>query len=214
MNGIDLTKGGRINLEKSAPEVKQFVIGLGWKPNLTDTGADFDLDVTAFGLKIVNDTPLLAGRKDTADFMVFYGNHQSVDGAIIHSGDSQDGKDSNGGDDECISVDLTKLDPSIAEISFITTIHEAEERRQNFGQVGSPYIKIYDQAYYDFGTRTSSKPPLASYMLDEDFSTETAVQFGSLYKREDGAWAFKAIGSGYRLGLAAFVEGYGAKVAK
>lgn len=195
---INLTKGGRINLAKEAPSLKVVRVGLGWKQNATDTGHDFDLDVTAFGLKMVNGDPKLAGRNDQPDFMVFYGNHQSIDGAITHSGDNRKGD--TDGDDETVIVDLSKLDSQVEEISFIVTIHDAQERRQNFGQISKSYICLYDDANGNV---------IARYDLEEDFSVETAIQFGSLYKRDDGAWAFKAIGAGYQLGLDAFVKGYG-----
>lgn len=203
---INLTKGSRINLAKEAPSLTKIRVGLGWKPNATDTGHEFDLDVTAFGLKIVDGSPRAAGRPADPDFMVFYGNSQSIDGAIKHSGDERTGATSNqnGADDETITVDLTKLSNEVEEISFIVTIHEAEARRQNFGQVAGSYIALYDDVTGNL---------IARYDLEEDFSVETAVQFGSLYKREDGAWGFKAIGAGYKLGLAAFCEGYGLVVA-
>ena len=196
---INLTKGSRINLTKEAPTLTKLRVGLGWMPNATDTGADFDLDVTAFGLTLdAQGEPKLAGRKTDPDYIVFYNNEKSVDGAIIHSGDSRKGEAS--GDDETITIDLTLLSPTVDEISFIVTIHEAIARRQNFGQVPKSHIALYDDATGNL---------IARYDLGEDFSSETAVQFGSVYKREDGAWAFKAVGAGYNLGLDAFVTGYG-----
>lgn len=198
--GIMLTKGGRIDLSKEAPTMTKIQVGLGWKENVTDTGAAFDLDVTAFGLTLESGEPKLAGRRDHPDYMVFYGtpNLKSIDGAIVHSGDNRTGN--TDGHDEVVTVDLTLLDPKIDEISFIVTIHDAVARKQNFGQVSNSYIAITDE---------TTGNELARFNLEEDFSVETAVQFGSLYKRPDGHWAFKAIGSGYQLGLDAFVTGYG-----
>lgn len=203
---ISLTKGSRINLAKEAPSLQRVRVGLGWKPNATDTGYDYDLDVTAFGLKIVNDQPRLAGRATDPDFMVFYGNPMSIDGAMVHSGDEKTGStdNSNGVDDETVTVEFAKLSPEVQEISFVVTIHDAEARKQNFGQIPKSYIALYNDETGEL---------VAKYDLEEDFSIETAVQFGSLYKRDDGAWAFKAIGAGYQLGLAAFVTGYGGVVA-
>lgn len=196
---INLAKGSRINLAKEAPSLTRLRVGLGWAPNATDTGHDFDLDVTAFGLTLDADgNPKLAGRKTDPDYIVFYNNEKSIDGAIVHSGDSRKGEAS--GDDETIIIDLTKLDKKIDEISFIVTIHDAIDRRQNFGQVPKSHIALYNDETGDL---------IARYDLGEDFSSETAVQFGSVYKREDGAYAFKAVGAGYTLGLDAFVTGYG-----
>lgn len=199
---ISLTKGSRINLAKEAPSLTRVRIGLGWKPQKFDNQEDFDLDVTAFGLKMINGEPRAAGRATDPDFMVFYGNPTSIDGSMTHSGDEKTGKVDNtdGSDDETITVDLAKVDKQVEEISFIVTIHDAIARKQNFGQVDGSYIAIYDDI-------TGVK--IAQYNLEEDFSTETACQFGSLYRRDDGAWAFKAVGMGYALGLAAFCTGYG-----
>ena len=195
---INLTKGSRINLAKEAPALKRLRVGLGWKPNETDTGFDFDLDVTAFGLQVVGDNPDWIGSRNHPDFMVFYGNHQSIDGAIVHSGDNRTG--AGDGDDESITIDLSILDKRVDEISFIVTIDDAITRRQNFGQVPKSHIALYNDETGDL---------IARYDLGDDFSNETAVQFGSVYKREDGAFAFKAVGAGYNLGLAEFVKGYG-----
>jgi len=195
---INLTKGSRINLAKEAPALKRLRVGLGWKPNETDTGHEFDLDVTAFGLQVVGDKPDWIGSRNDPDFMVFYNNPNSVDGAIVHSGDNKTG--AGDGDDESITIDLTKLDKRVDEISFIVTIEEAGVRKQNFGQIPKSHIALYNDENGDL---------IARYDLGEDFSNETAVQFGSVYKREDGAYAFKAVGAGYNLGLGEFVKGYG-----
>lgn len=53
---------------------------------------------------------------------------------------------------------------------------------------------------------------LAKYVLEDDFSMETAVQFGSLVKK-DGNWTFKAVGAGFNKGLADFVLVYGGNLA-
>ena len=196
---IQLGKGSRINLQKEVPSLTKVRIGLGWKPQEFDNAPEFDLDVTAFGLKIdAGGTPVLAGRKSDPDFMVFYGNLQSIDGAINHTGDNKTGD--GDGDDETITVALDTLSAEVDEISFIVTIHEATERGQNFGQIPKSWIAVYDDV---------TGKEIGRYDLGEDFSTETAVQMGSLYRREDGKWGFKAVGAGYNLGLKAFVEGYG-----
>ena len=199
---INLVKGSRINLAKEAPTLKRLRVGLGWKPNETDTGYEYDLDVTAFGLHLIDDKPDWIGSRNDPDFMVFYNNPSSVDGAIIHSGDNKTGQ--GDGDDETITIDLEKLDKRVDEISFIVTIEDAVNRKQNFGQVPKSHIAQYNDETGEL---------IARYDLGEDFSNETAVQFGSIYKREDGAFAFKAVGAGYNLGLGEFVKGYGANPA-
>lgn len=190
---INLEKGGRIKLEKDGNALTKVRLGLGWEPNTYDTGADFDLDVSVFVCE-----PDAAGNpKLLADeYMVFYNNTKSPDGGVEHQGDSRKGD--GAGDDEVVAVNLVKLDARATEISVIVTIHEAEARRQNFGQVRNSYIKLYND---DTGE------VVAQYLLEDDFSMETAVQFGSLFKR-DGRWQFKAVGAGYKKGLADFVAVY------
>lgn len=195
---INLEKGGRINLSKDNPNLKKIRVGLGWDANQFDTGADFDLDASAFVCTTNGSgNPTLISD----EFLVFYNHKATPDNAVVHSGDNRTG--SGAGDDETITVDLAKMDANATEISFIVTIHEAITRGQNFGQVNNSYISIYDD---ETGTE------LAKYALEEEFSTETAVQFGSLYKK-DGNWLFKAIGSGFKKGLGDFVALYGGNVA-
>ena len=194
---INLTKGGRIDLAKEDPALRKVRVGLSWGWNRTDTGAGFDLDVTAFGLKAdAGGAPKLCGRDD--DFMVFFNHLTSADGAIHHTGDNRTGEGE--GDDEVITVDLTRLSPEVEEISFVVTIHDAINRRQNFGQIPKASIRLYND---------ETNAMIAEYNLEEDFSTETAVQFGSLYKKNGIVSAFKAVGAGYNAGLDAFVREYG-----
>lgn len=196
---ISLVKGGRINLSKDHPSLTKVRVGLGWEPNATDTGTDFDLDASLFICK--NDAS--GNPKLLADeYFVFYGNKSSPDGAVVHSGDDRTGGSSTG-DDETIRVDLSKLNAAVEELSFVVTIYEETARKQNFGQVKNSYIKLYND---ETGTE------IAKYSLEDDFSTETAVQFGSIYKK-DGAWSFKAVGTGYKKGLADFVSAYGGNLA-
>jgi tellurium resistance protein TerD len=182
---INLQKGQRIQIG-----LTKVGVGLGWDPN-ESTGYDFDLDASAFMLGENKKLP-----KD--EFFVFYNNLKSPDGAVESFGDDLTGGNSDGGDDETLMVDLTRIDPRIQEILFTVTIHEAEQRRQNFGQVRNSYIRIYN---------ANTDEEIAKYDLDEDFSIETAVEFGRLYKR-NGEWKFEAIGNGYKGGLQYFVNKY------
>lgn len=181
---INLVKGQRIDVGLS-----KVGVGLGWDPN-DGTGSDFDLDASAFMLGDNKKLP-----KD--EFFVFYNNPISPDGAIESSGDDLTGGNSDG-DDETLTIDLTKVDPKIQEIVFSVTIHEAEQRRQNFGQVRNSFIRIYN---------ANTNEEIAKYELEEDFSIETAVEFGRLYKR-GGEWKFEAMGIGYKGGLQYFVDKY------
>lgn len=195
---VNLTKGGRINLAKEAPMMTKVRIGLGWDTNKFDSGSEYDLDVSAFVLKQQDSgKPVMLSE----DYLIFYNHKESPEGAVKHSGDNRTG--SGEGDDETIIVDLPLLPEAADEISFIVTIDEATARKQNFGQISKSYVKLYDD---DTGK------VIAQYDLEDDFSSETAVQFGSLYKK-NGQWGFKAVGQGYNVGLQEFVEGYGGTVA-
>ena len=181
---INLTKGQRIEIGLS-----KVGVGLGWDPN-EGTGFDFDLDASAFMLGENKKTP-----KD--EFFVFYNNQKSPDGAVESSGDDLTGGSSDG-DDETLTVDLTKVDSKIQEIIFTVTIHDYEARKQNFGQVRNSFIRIYN---------ANTNEEIAKYELDEDFSVETAVEFGRLY-RKGNEWKFEAMGIGYKGGLDYFVKKY------
>lgn len=184
---INLEKGQRISMDKSLTLVG---VGLGWDPN-DGSGYDFDLDASAFMLG--------ANGKIPADnYFVFYNNQKSPDGSVESTGDDLTGGNSDGGDDETLNVDLTKVSDIIKEIVFTATIYKAEERRQNFGQVRNSYIRIYD---------AKSNTEIARYDLDEDFSVETAVEFGRLYRHND-EWKFEAIGNGTKGGLQSLVNKY------
>ena len=181
---INLVKGQRIDVGLS-----KVGVGLGWDPN-DGSGADFDLDASAFMLGDNKKLP-----KD--EYFIFYNNPVSPDTAIESSGDDLTGGNSDG-DDETLTVDLTKVDPKIQEVVFTVTIHEAEQRKQNFGQVRNSFIRIYN---------ANTNEEIAKYELEEDFSVETAVEFGRLYRR-NGEWKFEAMGIGYKGGLQYFVDKY------
>jgi len=129
---------------------------------------------------------------------IFYNQPDSPDSALHHTGDDPTGGNSAEGDDETIMVDLQKVSNDIQELLFVVTIHSAVERRQNFGQVRNSYIRIVDN-------RDGSE--ICKYELGEDFSIETAVEFGRLYRRDNG-WKFEASGIGYQKDLSFFVEKY------
>ena len=180
-----------INLEKGQRQsigAPKFTVGLGWDSNSSSTGESFDLDASVFLVgangKIPND-----------NHFVYYNNLKSPDGAVTHTGDNLTG--AGDGDDEKIQIDLSTISPDVTEISFVVTIHHADTRRQNFGQVRNSYIRILDQANVE----------LVKYELDEDFSIETAVEFGRIYKRND-EWKFEAVGIGMKGGLQDYLNKY------
>ena len=187
---INLQKGQRVDIG-----LTKVCVGLGWDPNTSKSSADYDLDASAFMLGT-------NGKIPTDDFLVFYGNQESPDKAVASSGDDTTGGNSDGGDDETLSVDLNRLDPKIEQILFTVTIYDALKRKQNFGQVRNSYIRIYDAV---------TQEEICKYELGEDFSIENCVEFGRLYKR-GGQWRFEAIGQGYECkgeyGMELFLQKY------
>ncbi len=191
---INLQKGQKVDLTKGNPSLKNIMVGLGWDVNAFDSGADFDLDAAAF---MVGEN----GKCPTEREFIFYGNLEHNSGAVKHMGDNLTG--GGDGDDEQIEVDLTIIPANVSRVVFTVTIYDAELRRQNFGQVSNAFIRIVD-------TATGSE--LIRYDLGEDFSIETAVVVGELY-RHNGEWKFNAIGSRFQGGLAALCGHYGIEVA-
>lgn len=192
---INLSKGQRVSLDKS---VKLALVGLGWDTNRYDGGADFDLDASAFMLGANGKV-----RKDE-DF-IFYGNLQSADGAVTHTGDSLEG--GSGGDDETLFIDFSKVPADIEKIAITVTIYEAQERGQNFGQVSNAYVRV---ARRNSESDTVGVEELR-YDLGEDFSIETALVVCEIY-RSGATWKFNAVGAGYQGGLYALCKAYGVNV--
>jgi tellurium resistance protein TerD len=189
---ISLQKGGNVNLSKEAPGLTKLIVGLGWDTRATD-GAAFDLDGAVF---LINS----AGKvRSDADF-VFYNNLKSVDGAVVHSGDNTTG--AGEGDDETITIDLTKVAADVEKISVCVTIHDAETRKQNFGMVSKAYVRCVNAA---------GNGEIARYDLSEDGSTEAAMIFGEVY-RAGSDWKFKAIGQGFKGGLGPLAKNFGVNV--
>ena len=190
---VSLKKGQKVSLTKGNPGLSKVMVGLGWDLNQFDTGGAFDLDTAAFLVTA-------SGKVSKQEDFIFYGNLLHPSGAVQHMGDNRTGIGE--GDDEQIIIDLSLVPADIVKIAFTVTIYEAEERRQNFGQINNAFIRIYNE---------QNGEELLQYDLDEDFSIETAVVFGEVYKH-NGEWKFNAIGSGYQGGLAALCANYGIDV--
>lgn len=191
---INLTKGQKVDLTKGNPSLNNIMVGLGWDVNAFDSGADFDLDAAAF---MLGDNGKCPSDKE----FVFYGNLAHPSDSVKHMGDNLTG--AGDGDDEQIQLDLAKIPANITRVAFTVTIYDSEVRGQNFGQVSNAFIRIVDE---------STNTELIRYDLGEDFSIETAVVVGELY-RNNGEWKFNAVGSGFQGGLAALCGHYGIEVA-
>lgn len=189
---VSLSKGGNVSLSKEAPGIESITVGLGWDVRATD-GADFDLDASCFMLKEDGKVPSDAG-------FIFYNNLKSPCGAVEHTGDNRTGEGE--GDDEAIKVELNKLPAEIVKLAFTVTIHDAPERKQNFGMVAGAFIRVVNN---------KDGKELARFDLSEDASTDTAMIFGEVY-RHNNEWKFKAVGQGYQGGLGPMARNYGVNI--
>lgn len=189
---VSLVKGQKVDLTKGNAGLKQIIVGLGWDANKFDDG-DFDLDTAAFLLG--SDGKV----RNSGDF-VYYNNLKHSSGAVQHMGDNLTG--SGNGDDEQIIIDLTKIPADIEKIAFTVTIYMAEERLQNFGMVSNSYIRMVNK---------DNDEEMIRYDLGEDYSTETAMVLGELY-RHNGEWKFNAIGEECQGGLLGLCKKFGIEV--
>ncbi|MBP2000846.1 tellurium resistance protein TerD [Paenibacillus shirakamiensis] len=187
---INLSKGQKIDLTKTNPGLSKVLVGLGWDTNKYDGGKDFDLDASAFCL---NESGKASSEKD----FIFFNNSQNSNGSVLHTGDNRTGD--GDGDDEQLKVDLSTIPGEVQKVSFCITIHEAQERSQNFGQVSNAYVRIVNE---------DTNEEIIRYDLGEDFSVETAIVVGELY-RHGTEWKFSAVGSGYQNGLEGLVKDFG-----
>jgi tellurium resistance protein TerD len=189
---ITLNKGGNVNLSKEAPNLENVLIGLGWDARATD-GQDFDLDASIF---MVKDD----GKVPNDSHFIFYNQLKSPDGSVEHTGDNLTGEGE--GDDETVHVTLSKVPAEIQRLVIVVTIHDAEARRQNFGQVSNAFVRLVNR---------DNNQEVVRFDLSEDYSTETAMIFGEVY-RHGGDWKFKAVGQGYAGGLRALALQHGVNV--
>lgn len=190
---VSLSKGQKVDLTKTNPGLTKVVVGVGWDVNKYDGGHDFDLDSSVF---LLGDNGKVTSDSD----FVFYNNANGGNGSVIHTGDNRTG--AGDGDDEQVKVDLANVPANIQRITFTITIHDGEARNQNFGQVSNSYVRIMSE---------DSGEELIRYDLGEDFSIETAIVVGELY-RHNAEWKFSAIGSGYQGGLAALAKDFGLQI--
>lgn len=190
--GVSLTKGDNVSLTKEAPGLTSLTVGLGWKPRTTN-GADFDLDASAI---LVGDN----GKVISPGDFVYYNQKSSANTSVRLSRDNLTGVGE--GDDEQIFISLLVVSPRVAKVVIAVSIYDANNRRQNFGQVGGAYIRVVNDM---------SGAEIARYDLTEDASNDTAMVFGELY-RHGAEWKFRAVGQGYASGLAGIASEYGVRI--
>ncbi|MDR2187667.1 MAG: TerD family protein [Azonexus sp.] len=190
---VSLKKGENVSLSKTDPNLKNVLIGLGWDARTSD-GADFDLDASIF---MVGSNGKVAGD----DWFVFYNQPRSPCGSVEHTGDNRTG--AGEGDDESIKVALDRIPEQVDRLVVVVTIHDAEARRQNFGMVHDAFVRLVN---------SDNDQEILRFDLSEDYSTETAMVFGEIYRR-DSEWKFRAVGQGYTGGLYALCLQHGVNVA-
>jgi tellurium resistance protein TerD len=189
---VSLVKGGNISLSKEAPTMKTAISGLGWDARATD-GQEFDLDCSVFMIDETN--------KVLSDaYFIFFNQKNSECGSVIHNGDNRTG--AGDGDDETVKISFDKVPAKVKKLVFAVSIHEADERNQNFGMVSNAYMRIVNE---------SDNAEIARFDLSEDASTETAMIFGELYRHNDD-WKFKAVGQGFAGGLSALAKEHGVNI--
>ncbi|MPQ42862.1 TerD family protein [Clostridium tarantellae] len=171
---LNLQKNDILDLTKKNPGLKKVRLGAGW--DISNNGADFDMDIAAFLLDKNN-------KFNTVDNVIFFNN--KVGQGISLGGDNRSGV--GDGDDEVINIDLENINSNIAKIVFVVTIHNAQKNRQTFGMINNSYVRLIDLENKD--------KELCRFNLKENGSTATSVIFAELIK--DGLdWQFKAIGEG------------------
>ena len=189
--GVTLSKGQKVDLTKSHPGLNNVVVGLGW--DIGHNGSNFDLDASTF---LLGQTGKVQGDQD----FIFYNNPSGGNGSINYSGDNRNGAGER--DDEQIRIDLQRVPNHIHRIAFTITIHDAQVKQQNFGQISNSYVRIFNE---------QTNEELLRFNLGRDFTVETAIVAAELY-RHNGEWKFNAIASGFQGGLAALCRNFGVSV--
>ena len=189
---VSLKKGENVSLSKTDPNLKNVLLGLGWDARASD-GADFDLDASLF---MVGEN----GKVQNDDWFIFYNQLNSPCRSVEHTGDNRTGD--GDGDDEAIKVALDKVPAHINRLVIAVTIHDAEARKQNFGMVLDAFVRLVN---------SDSNQEVLRFDLSEDYSTETAMVFGEIYRR-GSEWKFRAVGQGYAGGLYTLCVQHGVSV--
>lgn len=197
---INLTKGQKIDLKKSSGEsLTNFCVGVNWGAieskgflGLSKKVQSIDLDLSCVlidGQNKITDhlySPLYK-EEVLKQFGLQKGKLETADRAMKHTGDDLAGD--TGGDDgldnEIITVDLSKINPSVTQIFFFLN----NAGREDFSQIPYSKIRMYE------GTPTKVVSEFASYNVSAEgqYANKRSIIMGKLYKR-DGEWKFSAIG--------------------
>lgn len=182
-----ITKGEKVNLGKASAdagvsgELTKIRLGLGWDVRQGD-GPEADLDAVVIACNG-------AGKAVSDDWRIFFNNKTSPNNAISHGGDNLTG--AGDGDDETVTVDLAALPAEVESLEIYVTLYDAATRGLNFGLVNNAFVRILDDA---------SGTELCRFDLSEDAGANASVHFAKVY-RNDGTWAFKALGQAQKVEL-------------
>jgi tellurium resistance protein TerZ len=173
---VSLAKGQSVRLEKSGGgALSRVTMGLGWDVRKTKGllgmfgggGGDIDLDASCL---------LFDSGRRLLD-QVWFRQLRSRDGSINHSGDNLTG--AGDGDDEMITVDLTRLPPQVSALVF--TVNSF--RGDTFDRIENAYCRLVD---------ATNQAELARYDLTGAGSHTGQVM--AQLTRHNGGWEMKALG--------------------
>ena len=183
-NVLCLKKGQKFALPQDN-NLTSIRMGLGW--DVLNQACDLDASVFLLDSndKVIGD-----------DWFVFYGQLQSPDGSVVHSGDSGG---YGQGDDETITIDLNRVDQRVQKITFIVTINEALENHLNFSMVANAYVRIING---------NNGQEIARFNLTDYYANVTSMVVGELY-RYKGQWKFTSVGDGVAQDLVGLCGRYG-----
>lgn len=192
-DSVILTKGESVNLTKKAPGLKKVFAAAGWDPS--DSNKTMDLDLAVFALDANNKT---VGGKDG---FIYFGNKESADGSIKHSGDNLTGDGE--GDDEQIGIDLEKLPTTVTKIAVVLAIYQAATKGQNLSDLKNSFVRVVNQA---------DNAEIAKFEITAGM-TGDSIMYGEFTRGTDNEWSFLAVGEAGTGEFAKFVEQYGLKAA-
>lgn len=170
---IELTKGQELDLlDKDGQPLTALKMGIGWDKERTAgfiaTGrADVDLDASAMEYS----------QGALMDLAVF-NNLTTRDGSVVHLGDNRTGDGI--GDDETITVDLSRVHPVIDTIAFLVTSYQGH----TLEWVDRAYCRLLDEHDAEFARLTLTQGV-----------RNTGVVMAKIFRVGD-QWRLRAIGEG------------------
>jgi stress response protein SCP2 len=173
---IELSPGQEIPLVDDTGEpLVRLRMGVGWDHNPTAgfiaSGApEIDLDASA----------VLFGDGQLYD-LAFYNNLSTRDGSVVHAGDNISGRGE--GDDESLTVDLTKVHPKIDTIVFLVSSYQGH----TLEWVHNAYCRLVDDRDVE----------LARFTLSLGVP-ETGLAMAKIFRDAEG-FRLRAIGDGIKV---------------